>query len=107
MADGLAPAIDILDQNLNILWSNTQAKKKPASPEQQLIIKWLRADIDGSNQAAARRLDWDGGNNCFLESRLFRAQKGKYWLARDWRDEDERPYECRPTRVTGLALPAL
>jgi hypothetical protein len=70
----------------------------PFSPGQRLIVNWLRAEIEDSlandtPKAAARRLDWDGEEGCFLESRLYRLNHGRYWLARDWRDPEDSPHD--------------
>ena len=86
-------AINILDGNLDEFLSNTRAKKEPLTVSQRLIVKWLRTEIEDKKHKAARRLDWDGNKNCFLESGLFKLNDGNYWLARDWRIEGERPHD--------------
>ncbi|MCC8999288.1 MAG: response regulator, partial [Candidatus Contendobacter sp.] len=86
-------AINILDGNLDEFVSNTWSKKEPLTVPQRLIVKWLRAEMEGKGHKAARRLDWDGKKECFLESRLFKLNNGNYWLARDWRVEGERPHD--------------
>ncbi|HRD68203.1 MAG TPA: response regulator [Candidatus Competibacter sp.] len=86
-------AINILDGNLDEFLSNTWSKKEPLTVPQRLIVKWLRAEMEGKGHKAARRLDWDGEKECFLESRLFKLNNGNYWLARDWRVEGEQPHD--------------
>lgn len=93
IADGLEVAVNILDGNLNILWSNRKAKQEPPTSAQRLIIKWLRAEMEAKEHKAARRLDWDGEKKCFLESRLFKLINENYWLALDWRGDGEWPHE--------------
>nr|VFK39051.1 MAG: Signal transduction histidine kinase [Candidatus Kentron sp. SD]VFK43913.1 MAG: Signal transduction histidine kinase [Candidatus Kentron sp. SD] len=94
MLDKVSPAVDILDKNLNILWSNNSAKDKKLTREQRLIVKWLQVEIEkDSERNAVRRIDWDGEKERFLESRLYSIDKGGYWLTRDWRNEGERPHD--------------
>lgn len=93
MANQLDVAVNILDESLDPVWSNEQATQKPPTIGQRLIIKWLRAEMEGKRYKAARRLDWDGEKNCFLESRLFRLNNGNYWLARDWWSKEEKPHD--------------
>jgi hypothetical protein len=93
MANQLDVAVNILDESLDPVWSNEQATQKPPTIGQRLIIKWLRAEMEGRRYKAARRLDWDGDKNCFLESRLFCLNNGNYWLARDWRSKEEKPHD--------------
>ncbi|WP_141699116.1 response regulator [Candidatus Thiosymbion oneisti] len=93
VANRLDVCIDILDRDLNPSWSNAAAKRQPATFEQRLIIKWLRADLTAKEQKATRRLDWIGEQECFLESRLFALGTGGYWLAREWRAPSDRPHD--------------
>lgn len=107
--NGLPPAVDILDANLIPLWKNEKARQEGLNAEQSLIVRWLCAELDDKQQEAARRLDWDGGKEVFLESRLFRLSDGRFWLARDWRSREDHPHdhellnlEGQPTRDAWL-----
>lgn len=86
-------AINILDRNIDELLSNTSAKKELLTVPQRLIVKWLLEEMEAKKHKAARRLDWDGKNECFLESRLFRLNNGNYWLERDWRSKEEKLHD--------------
>jgi hypothetical protein len=97
----LPPAVDILDAQLTPLWSNQAAKLEPLNAEQWLIVRWLKAELVDGEQHAARRLDWDGSKKVFLESRLFRLDDGRYWLARDWRTRDDRPHDHELLNLEG------
>nr|VFK64304.1 MAG: hypothetical protein BECKUNK1418G_GA0071005_104421 [Candidatus Kentron sp. UNK]VFK71057.1 MAG: hypothetical protein BECKUNK1418H_GA0071006_104821 [Candidatus Kentron sp. UNK] len=90
----IPPTIDILDRDLNVLWSNKSTKGKRITREQRLITKWLLVEIEaGGARNVVRRLDWDGGKGCFLESRLYPIGDGLYGLERDWRNKGERPHD--------------
>jgi DNA-binding response OmpR family regulator len=83
--DSIEVAIHIFDGKFTELFANKKAKEEPLKSPQILIVKWLRAEMEVSKRKAARRLDWDGEKECFLETRLFQLEDGNYWLARDWR----------------------
>lgn len=110
VSNAIDVAIDIFDGNLHIQWSNDRAKKVPLSQAQFLIIKWLRATMIEKSETAARRLDWDGERQRFLETRMFRAgELDALWVARDWRAEGDHPHdhelfdlERNPTREEWL-----
>nr|VFJ43225.1 MAG: Signal transduction histidine kinase [Candidatus Kentron sp. FW] len=94
LAGGMKLAIDILNSALTkLLWRNEYAQKQPLTPEQRLIMKWLRVEMEATERDSVRRIDWDGAKECFLESTLYRLDNGAYALARDWRDESERPHD--------------
>lgn len=93
VANQLEVAVDVMDNKLNILWSNIKAKHEPLTPSQRLIVKWLQIEIEAEDHKAVRRLDWDGEKECFLESRFFQLKDGNYWLARDWRGKGEQPHD--------------
>jgi len=85
---------DILDRNLNVLWKNKSTEDAQLTPEQRLIAKWLQADIEKDKaRNIARRLDWDGRRERFLESKLHRISHDRYVLERDWRDKNERLHD--------------
>lgn len=90
-------AINILDRNLNTRWCNQKdpiySLDSPKSTAQRLIVKWLKAEMEDTQHYAARRIDWDGNKECFLESRLFDLKQEGYWLARDWRGIGDRPHD--------------
>ena len=93
IADQVEVAINILDRNLATHWSNEKARHKPLTTTQRLIVKWLQAEMEDRGYNAARRLDWAGEDNCFLESRLFQLQNEGYWLARDWRGSGDQLHD--------------
>jgi DNA-binding NarL/FixJ family response regulator len=93
MANQVDVCIDILDNALNPIWSNEEARKQPLAFEQRVILQWLRAHLAATSERAARRLDWDGEKSRFLESRLFALRSGHLWLARDWRAPGDRPHD--------------
>nr|VFK16042.1 MAG: CheY chemotaxis protein or a CheY-like REC (receiver) domain [Candidatus Kentron sp. LFY] len=89
-------AVDILDQNLGVLWSNQKAQQKPITSEQYLIARWLQLEINDRNRPrhdVAKRTDWDTKKKQFLESRLYLINGNSYGLERDWAGEDERPHD--------------
>ena len=110
VSNAIEVAIDIFDDNLNIKWSNARAEEVPLSQAQMLIIKWLRATMLEKGDTAARRLDWDGERQRFLESRMFQAPDlHALWVARDWRAPGDHPHdhelldlERNPTREKWL-----
>lgn len=94
IVDHLPPALDLLDKNLNILWSNKKAKESSPTPEHRRIMNWLKAELNSSGTAEpVRRLDWDGGENRFLDTRMYSLSDNRYWLARDWRGQSEQPHD--------------
>nr|VFK18791.1 MAG: CheY chemotaxis protein or a CheY-like REC (receiver) domain [Candidatus Kentron sp. LPFa] len=94
MVDKVSLTTDILDRNLDILWSNQSAKKEPLTEEQRLIAKWLQVEIEEKQTGnVVRRLDWDREKGRFLESRLYPIGHDLYGLERDWRDEGEQPHD--------------
>ncbi|VFM96027.1 MAG: CheY chemotaxis protein or a CheY-like REC (receiver) domain [Candidatus Kentron sp. G] len=94
VVDKIPPAIDILDRNLGTLWSNRKARELPLTQEQYLIAKWLQVEIaKDTTRSVARRLDWDGNQERFLESRLYPINDNYYALERDWRRKNERPHD--------------
>lgn len=109
LANEIEVAVDVMDSDLRVYWSNQKAQTRPITPAQYLIIRWLLATLDKEHDAA-RRLDWDGGEKRFLETRMFRAHPSKLlWVERDWRAEGDRPHdheilnlEDRPTLTEWL-----
>lgn len=114
-ADRLPPAVDVFDEDLTQrLWRNLRSKelatKNPDSDPlsgqggQQQILLWLRKDCkkkvgeDNIKPVAARRIDYDNICNQYVESRLYYlpgkdAAPPAYWLARDWRDTNDRIHD--------------
>nr|VFK29360.1 MAG: Response regulator receiver domain-containing protein [Candidatus Kentron sp. MB]VFK74762.1 MAG: Response regulator receiver domain-containing protein [Candidatus Kentron sp. MB] len=96
MIHKIPAAVDILDGNLDIFWSNERAKQEEITREQRLIMKWLQVELDDETKAKrniVRRLDWDGKRERFLESKLYRINNDFYVLERDWRDQNEQLYD--------------
>jgi CheY-like chemotaxis protein len=91
--DALPLAANMLDNELLPIWGNAKADLEPITQEQGLIIRWLYADMDDKGESAARRLDWDGEKQAFLETRLYSLGQGEYWLARDWRRQGDHPHD--------------
>jgi DNA-binding NarL/FixJ family response regulator len=91
IVEHLPPALDLLDKNLNILWSNEKAKEFPPAPEHRRIMNLLKAGFSSSEAESMRRLDWDGGRKRFLDTRMYKLPDDRYWLARDWRKAGDHP----------------
>jgi len=94
VVDNLPLALDLLDNGLVSHWSNERAKKYPPTPEHRRVMGWLKTELDLNSAAeSVRRLDWDGGRERFLDTRMYKLPDNRYWLARDWRGDGERPHD--------------
>nr|VFK38797.1 MAG: CheY chemotaxis protein or a CheY-like REC (receiver) domain [Candidatus Kentron sp. TC] len=94
---------DILDRNLDVVWSNKSSEDARLTSEQRLIAKWLQVDIEKDKaRNIVRRLDWDGERGRFLESKLHRiSSDDRYVLERDWRGADERLHDHELLNLEG------